>query len=363
MFVDDDVIAKLYRYREAGNSAPIQEAAVPFSRFFRSRGALLKEIDSSGVSVFQAHESWLGRQVQNVGTDSVPHTCTDGTAAMTVRATVTGVAGDITNPSPAQAFYRFLASDFGQLLDDSDARELLEACEVTRCCESIVAGKGILTSGYCLGLDNTVLLPPWLPVLRSQDLVFGRTLDFALPTALACYLPWMVLHDRAAPYRLAFSQVAERHSRPGWGEIISRIVVQLGVLNSPKVRDLSSLGSAICGFAAKDTSHFHQSVAELFEKARWDRLSALQEISQRCHHLPLFARRELDRTITLLRLQITSTMLACSETAVPQEDDMNEFRSVLINFGVLLQSWSMIDQSLPEAWARAGLSNFFVPQN
>jgi len=44
------------------------------------------------------------------------------------------------------------------------------------------------------GLDNRQLLPPYFPILRGQDRLFGRMLDFVFPTSVCLDYPWAVPH-------------------------------------------------------------------------------------------------------------------------------------------------------------------------
>jgi hypothetical protein len=44
------------------------------------------------------------------------------------------------------------------------------------------------------GFDNRRMLPPYLPILRGEDRLFGYMLDFIFPTGLALDYPWAVPH-------------------------------------------------------------------------------------------------------------------------------------------------------------------------
>lgn len=45
------------------------------------------------------------------------------------------------------------------------------------------------------GFDNRQLLPPYLPIMRGEDRLFGYTLDFIHPGAVALDYPWAVPHS------------------------------------------------------------------------------------------------------------------------------------------------------------------------
>jgi hypothetical protein len=44
------------------------------------------------------------------------------------------------------------------------------------------------------GFDNRQLLPPYLPITRGEDRLFGNMLDFVFPTAVTLDYPWAVPH-------------------------------------------------------------------------------------------------------------------------------------------------------------------------
>ncbi len=44
------------------------------------------------------------------------------------------------------------------------------------------------------GVDNRRMLPPYLPIMRGQDRLFGYMLDFIFPTSVALDYPWAVPH-------------------------------------------------------------------------------------------------------------------------------------------------------------------------
>lgn len=44
------------------------------------------------------------------------------------------------------------------------------------------------------GLDNRALLPPYIPILRGEDRLFGDMLEFVHPTAVVVDQPWAIAH-------------------------------------------------------------------------------------------------------------------------------------------------------------------------
>jgi len=44
------------------------------------------------------------------------------------------------------------------------------------------------------GFDNRQMLPPYLPIMRAQDRLFGYMLDFIFPSAITLDYPWAIPH-------------------------------------------------------------------------------------------------------------------------------------------------------------------------
>lgn len=50
------------------------------------------------------------------------------------------------------------------------------------------------TMSQITGLDNRQMLPPYLPILRGEDQLFGNMLDFIFPTGVTLDYPWAIPH-------------------------------------------------------------------------------------------------------------------------------------------------------------------------
>jgi hypothetical protein len=84
-----------------------------------------------------------------------------------------------------------------------------------------IAERGVCMAG-CLGIDNRRGLPPFLPVLRNEDGLFGRMLEAVLPRGRIGLQPWVVHHQRpAAPQRRGQRATLGRSDT---GEVLSYLV-------------------------------------------------------------------------------------------------------------------------------------------
>src|SRR5687768_5719305 len=58
-----------------------------------------------------------------------------------------------------------------------------------------------------LSFDNRVILPPFFPLFRGQDLTFGQLLRLAMPSALIAHLPYAVRHIPMEPRRARLEEL------------------------------------------------------------------------------------------------------------------------------------------------------------
>jgi hypothetical protein len=125
-----------------------------------------------------------------------------------------------------------------------------------------------------LGLDNRYLLPPFMPVFRNQDGLFGLVLRKCFPDSSFAHIPWAVRHEHthrnnAAPEwkratRIRFCDIARAgiESYPNTPECpsnesplagLGRHLIALGSLNPARFRDFVT-ESLIAAWSAETAS-------------------------------------------------------------------------------------------------------------
>ena len=66
-----------------------------------------------------------------------------------------------------------------------------------------ISGPGVIPSNFCprfvllsqmTGVDNRELLPPYFPLFRNEDFLFGENLQFLHPNSLMVDFPWALPH-------------------------------------------------------------------------------------------------------------------------------------------------------------------------
>lgn len=195
-----------------------------------------------------------------------------------------------------------------------------------------------------LGLDHRSLLPPFLPVQRNQDGVFGALLQGCFGGCLFGYLPWMLLHDpqaaRPAPAGGRWSHDVRLHS----GQIIQALVRWLapaagGTDGGDRLR---VLGKELVRLGAAPQSRFEEA-ARVVVGAQLRRLAAALEEQLRGYGgEPDFWADDVRQVLGLLsaesvgRLAVSPADLA--EAFGPGEA-LPRLRDLLRELGRLLQVW------------------------
>jgi hypothetical protein len=144
--------------------------------FFPDRARLTRDVVFDVVDVFAEQDAWLGRPLADA----------DGHVTLTLP----GWLGDSAMASPRYYFSltgpsrdRFMASESALL-----------SREVLRC----VRQPTIARTPFCMttffGMDNRELLPPFFPVQRNADGIFGLMLQGCDPGSRTAFLPWALLH-------------------------------------------------------------------------------------------------------------------------------------------------------------------------
>ena len=105
-----------------------------------------------------------------------------------------GIAGDCGYKIPAFLFNLPEQTMRHLTRDEASYRRMLASRQIRRSCDRLTVTPG----GYCqstaLAFDNRRPLPPFLPVLRGEDMVFGQVLKYCQPDAAIAYQPTTLLH-------------------------------------------------------------------------------------------------------------------------------------------------------------------------
>jgi hypothetical protein len=271
---DDDVVAELWSANArseglvVGGHTDIREW-----RFHTSRDTVTSGMLSSPIDITTAHAVALGESLgsllsRSAGDVEYGNACSHMITALgssdqrTVRVTFAGVVGDSARYCSHGLLFKS-GPVAEQLYNDA---ELFDKA-VTHREVSVVTPKLLVThdmscSSYCIGIDNTSLMPPFMPLGRNEDGVWESTLTFVDPIALCAHLPWAVRHDSGRPPRYEELMTSARHSRIADFLLFAVTRIAPTTLTTTISDRMRHLGHLLCDAAALSSDDFRALLME-----------------------------------------------------------------------------------------------------
>jgi hypothetical protein len=207
---DDDTLCEFARLEEDTAGLELSSAMDPTGyHFFESPEELAEKVTFERQDILARHVEILGAQVEGL----VARAGTAGMGATlrlehsfspfanrllkhggTVVATASGICGDCGLANP-----RYLLAPHGAARDRLMASERLYRAAASnrlllRAAPRTTVSEGTYFQAVCVGLDNRLPLPPFFPVGRNCDGIFGQTLRTCFPDWYIAHLPWAVHH-------------------------------------------------------------------------------------------------------------------------------------------------------------------------
>jgi hypothetical protein len=169
--------------------------------FYKSRAELLRTTPLHEADVIGLHETPLGRRI-DVPLEPSSRVTRGWTAAQLrdvtrtgaiVRTTQTGLIGDCGMSAPY--WLESIGATRDRLIaSERRYRAAFISREVLRLVPKPIVSMGTFCMTPCIGLDNTAPLPPFMPVGRSSDSIFGALLRYLMPAAMFGHVPFAIQH-------------------------------------------------------------------------------------------------------------------------------------------------------------------------
>jgi hypothetical protein len=211
LLVDDDVVCDLWRAASFRNAIDVcGHVERRDIAFFKSRRATRRGMTRVAAGLLDAHKVLLGRSLKSLGSSTSPKVETaracrflieglTGLRSVVVRTTFSGLTGDAGASNPERLL--FGTGKWRELLLSS--RDVYDTAfkyrEVRRVADRYLVTHDVSCMGFCMGLANTTMAPPFLPTGRNEDGLFGMTLSAVDRTAVVGHVPYAVLHDSTRP--------------------------------------------------------------------------------------------------------------------------------------------------------------------
>ena len=236
VIADDDTLCQIAAPPEQHGGLALTSRFDPTEFwFYRGRQSAFDALTKADQDFFAIHESLLGRGIG----DCMP--AVDGAGSLDldsmapafdrrlrmlggrVAATSAGIVGD---SGIGGTGYLSVgpASRRRLLTSEQDYLAFVESRQVARAVTRPTISEGFLCMAGNLGLDNRRLLPPFMPVQRGSDALFGITLRKCFRDAYLGHLPWTVRHDPPHQRKQPLEEFMKNAAKVRFSEIVRHLI-------------------------------------------------------------------------------------------------------------------------------------------
>lgn len=169
---------------------------------------------------------------------------------------------------------------------------------------------------YGIGLDARSLLPPFPPVERNEDGLFGVMLAACDPTAFFGHLPFTIGHEPEDARPSRFDLVFEQVGRVGVNDVIAGLVSASHheIDHRSPAAAQESLGRALLAWTELPEDELFERITWMLARRLAQRLARIAALLRESRREPLYWARDLERLADVLRERVEDP-----ERAVPFE--------------------------------------------
>jgi hypothetical protein len=353
LHADDDTLCRAVPVPDSRSHITLSSESISLQEAWFDE-ALMDGGDWPIVDVFSLHERFLGKSLSDCVRGASSELSIDSARASFYRrlkqsggrvlVTTLGTAGD----SGALFSNQYLQFD-----DATRARLMQSELVYRRAFESHRQVRGVVSptisdAQFCLPMnaafDNRAQLPPFTPVQRTSDMIFGRLVRATIYDALFGFMPWTILHGRPC---------TKKHELDGgWslmGEILFSVLQQSEAVSFCQSKDseanLRNLGTDLMRVGSMPRAEFE----ELVMVRRWmhhaDTVATLQRLLEKYGGQPSYWFNDVVSHVQGLQkalLQPQYVVASDLADAFGEEAARAMAPRLIFRFGELLQNWTTI---------------------
>lgn len=361
---DDDVVCQVA-------AAPESDVALGFDSnwelmrfwFFPDRARALGSASFEERDVLAIHEQLLGKSLRECVATSLAARAGLSFEQLNARplrdlqqnsgrvlATFTGVVGDAGMDTPLA--YLVLGSDSHESLVCSEAeyRSAFASREVLRGVKRPLVGGNTWCVTTAWGYDNRGLLPPFMPVGRGEDDVWGFTAQACHSDGYFGYLPWVVLHAPPEERRYPLAWITEAAGRLRIFHImlacLSSFQMWPGLMN--ETERMETLGRHFSALGRMPQADFEEYVHLYVWRMQSEYIAFLEHRLQSYGGLPDYWATDVKGYISALRQHLARKDYLIAQDLLAgrsPEEARRTAQRLVGKFGELLYWWPLIVQT------------------
>jgi hypothetical protein len=362
LLVDDDMTARAASPADAGDGLRLSSRHDPWSvHFFAHIEDALEAADWRDADLLAWHRRFLGRS---------PAACAFGLAARgePLPLSANGVAVDLNDADGAliTAFSRGrgrviatsagVAGDSGMgnplyflWLQRTERERLLQDYESNRVTRAVHRGADVATisntrlfMGAHVAFDVRAIIPPFPPVLRNSDGVFGDLLRTCAPESYIAFLPWLVEHTPPEARAVDFDQALHSTVRVRASDIIcdlARAYDPAPAVADPATR-LRAFGRYLSSLGTMPPADFDGLVRYHIVAAVGRRIEGLTRAIDRNSGQPAQWAEDCAAVMTEGMRVLTQDALVVADIPGTTPDERHRrFQRLLYRFGRVIDAW------------------------
>jgi hypothetical protein len=355
LWFDDDVLPTCAAPPRTQSGVAYRAVDPTEWRFFNDRDEARAGVRTIDCHLLTLHEQFLGRSLAGAGRGAEVDV-DDATTEMIrdayrrrgrIVTTLTGVFGDSGMYSGAallttanEAARRAFLADAATYETAFHRREVLRAAP----CVSIAHPMPFMATSFALHAHRGT--PPFLPVLRNEDGVFGATLARCFEGAYAAHLPVALLHDAPA----GRTYVRDRIAAAGvhrLSDVVCAFVAAHPFVDGEGDGEyrLRALGTGLRALGEMHPRDHRAAVRSLLLRAASVRATKIQMLLDTHSRGPSYWIADLRAQLSAIHDKITRKHNEIADDLTDgrtPEDAMKVGQRVLRNFGRLLEAWPAI---------------------
>jgi hypothetical protein len=291
----------------------------------RDLGDCLAAAAQSEINIMRAGANFFTRLASGAGT---------------VLATMAGVVGDSGMGSPLYWLMLEGNSRARLLRCESDYRNALASRQVLRSVMQATISDGSFCMALNLGLDNRRLLPPFFPVLRGQDAVFGALLR-ACCQGYVGLLPGGVQHQ-PPPRWFTAEELKQGAARLNTGQLLQLLTGALAPAPGRVADALLALGAALANLAALRPDDFQEQIRLHVWNARARGAAQMEEQLRHYRETPPWWAQDVRQAVVQLRqalLNRAADLPADLCALFGSDGALAALQGLVGKFAALLRAW------------------------
>jgi hypothetical protein len=366
--IDDDTICQIAYPQELSQRLAFYSGIEPINVwFFPDLDTALREVNLSDCDILAAHEQLLGKTLGNCVLTF------GGCADLVFKQRESKLIHGLQSGGIVPVTYNGIVghsgtSSFGYLLLDDDSRERLLRSEETY--RTAITSRQIFrgTSRPCitdtkwcmttaLGYDNRVLMPPFIPIQRAEDTIFGIMSQTCFMDYYFGHVPQALIHapidDRSYPLPDTWKQMLTNYY------LVDIVVSVVSMKSWPdKVggrEKLQSLGQHFIELGSMTLTDFEECIRFQLTRFESNKIYLLENALLKYGQTPEFWVKDVKDCIGLLRQKILrGDMFIPHELLCGRSKDEARIltKELILQFGRLLYWWPEIVETARDLRAR-----------